>query len=220
MMDNTVNANGAEVYQHRIYELADEYVQNELDGDNEKVRAYFAGMIFYIADRIEKPSNNDIMLLDNVFNIYVRLCAKYRVLPTLEMFSFLIGVERRTLTAWSNGDYRNKLYYTADGKQIDNINTWRLNHRGERYKEISSTAHSDTVKKWFDTCKSFVIDKLHSGGNDANLIFAAKSAYNLRETSPIPFETERKTEQLASREELGLEAPKERPALPGMSGND
>ena len=47
MTDNVINVNGAEVYQHRIYELADEFIQRELDGDKEKVRGYFASMIFY-----------------------------------------------------------------------------------------------------------------------------------------------------------------------------
>lgn len=190
MTDNVINVNGAEVYQHRIYELADEFIQRELDGDKEKVRGYFASMIFYIADHIEKPSNDDIGLLDGIFDIYVRLCAKYRVLPTLEMFSFLVKINRTTFTDWSNKEYR------------------------------LSTAHGDTVKKWFSTCRSFVIDKLHGGGNDANLIFTAKSAYGMRETTPVSIESKPEYRHLASREELGLEAPKERPALPGMGGND
>ena len=221
MKDNTINANGVEVYQHRIYELADEYIEQELDGEQEKVNESFVDMIFYIADRIEKPSNDDIELLDGIFDIYVRLCARYRVLPTLEVFGFLIGVERRTITAWSNECYRNKIYYTVDGDRIKDINTWRFNHRGEEYREVPSTVYSDTAKKWFDICKSFTINKLHNkAGTDANLIFVAKAAYGLRETSPAPVESEPRYQRLTSREELGLEAPKERPALPGMGGHD
>ena len=189
MTDNTISVNGVEVYSSRICELADEFIQRELDGDKEKVRGYFASLIFYIADRIEKPSNDDIELLDGIFNIYVRLCAKYLVLPTLEMFSFLVKINRTTFTDWSNGEYR------------------------------SSTAHGNTVKKWFGICKSFVVNRLHNKpGTDANLIFTAKAAYHMRETAPEPVEY-KPTNRLASREELGLEPPTERPKLPGMGDN-
>lgn len=220
MTDNTVNVNGAEIYTHRIFEIVDEYIGQELGGDKEKVKESFVDMIFYISDRIPKPSNDDIELLDGIFEIYVRLCAKYKVLPTLEVFSFLIGVERRTITAWSNGDYRNKVYYTLGGDRIKDINTWRFNHRGEEYREVPSTVYSDTSKKWFDICRSFTINKLHNkAGTDANLIFIAKAAYGMRETTPVPVESKPEYRHLASREELGLEAPKERPALPGMGNN-
>lgn len=190
MTDNTVNVNGAEIYTHRIFEIVDEYIGQELGGDKEKVKESFVDMIFYISDRIPKPSNDDIELLDGIFDIYVRLCARYGVLPTLEIFSFLVGINRSTFTDWSNGEYR------------------------------SSTAHGNTVKKWFGICKSFVVNRLHNKpGTDANLIFTAKAAYHMRETTPVPVESKPEYRHLASREELGLEAPKERPALPGMGNN-
>ena len=189
MTDNTVDSNGVEVYLHDIYMYADEYVAKELNGDKDSVRESFVDMIFYIADRIEKPSNDDIELLDGIFNIYVRLCAKYRVLPTLEMFSFLVKINRTTFTDWANKEYR------------------------------LSTAHGNTVKKWFGTCKSFVVNRLHNKpGTDANLIFTAKAAYHMRETAPEPVEY-KPANRLASREELGLEPPTERPKLPGMGDN-
>lgn len=158
MTDNEVTtADGASLYLHDIYYYADEYINKELDGDKESVTDSFVDMIFYISDRINKPSNDDIELLDSIFNIYIRLCAKYKVLPTLEVFSFLVKINRATFTDWSNGEYR------------------------------SSTAHGNTVKKWFDICKSFAINRLHNkGGTDANLIFIAKAAYGMAETAPVP----------------------------------
>lgn len=157
MTDNTVKtAGGAEMYLHDIYYYADEYIERELDGDTDSVQDSFPAMILYIADNIDKPDNADIELLDGIFNIYIRLCSKYRVLPTLEMFSFLINVSRDTIHSWSVGEYR------------------------------ASTGHSDTAKKWFSTCKSFTVNRLHNkGGTDANLIFIAKAAYGMAETAPI-----------------------------------
>lgn len=159
MTDNTIKAlNGIEVYQHDIYYYADEFIEQELGGDTDKVRESSTAMFFYIADRIPKPSHEDIDLLDNIFDIYTRLCAKYRILPTLEMFSFLIKTHRSVFTDWKNGAHR-----------------------------ASTTAYSDTVKKWLDVCKAFVVDRLSNQyGTNANLIFVAKSAYGMRESAPTP----------------------------------
>lgn len=157
MKDNVVKSEiGIEVYKNDIFRLVDEYIDTELDGDSESVGDNFVSMIFYIADNIQKPSNDDIDLLDNLFSIYVRICAKYKVLPTLEVFSFLVGIDRNTFTDWSMGRYR------------------------------VSTAHGSTVKKWFNICKSFTLNRLHNqSGTNANLIFVAKAAYGMAETAPV-----------------------------------
>ena len=157
MKDNSIKSEiGIDVYQNDIYRLVDEYIDTELDGDTESVTDNFVSMIFYIADNIQKPSNDDIELLDNLFNIYVRICAKYKVLPTLETFSFLVGIDRNTFTDWAMGRYR------------------------------VSTAHGSTVKKWFEICKSFTVNRLHNqSGTNSNLIFIAKAAYGMAETAPV-----------------------------------
>ena len=51
----------------------------------------------------------------------------------------------------------------------------------------TATAHSNTVKKWFDICKNCTLNRLHNQpGTNANLIFVAKAAYGMAETAPIP----------------------------------
>lgn len=196
MKDNTVNVNGVDVYMHDIYYYADEYITEELrlseDDDNyiQAVADNFVAMILYIHDNIQEPGYDDIELLDSIFNIYTRLCSKYRVLPTLECFSFLVGIERRTFTKWSNGTNR------------------------------ASSAHGDTVKKWFDVCKSFTLNRLHNQrGTDANLIFVAKAAYGMAEAAPVQVEKmehlpQESREQIAARYAgyIGTEEP-ERPDL-------
>lgn len=165
--NNTVITDqGIEVYESDIYRLVDEYISTVLqvspeDYDTQKeykavIADSFVDMIFYIADRIQKPSNDNIELLDSIFNIYVRICSKYNVLPTLEIFSFLVGIERRTFTCWMNGQYR------------------------------TASSHGDTVKKWFDICKNCTINRLNNQtGTNANLIFIAKAAYGMAETAPV-----------------------------------
>ena len=147
--------------------MVDEYINTVLcihqeDYDSiEKYKKDIANnridMFFYIADRIEKPSNNDIELLDSIFNIYIRVCGRYGISPTLQMFGILVGINNMTFSDWANGDYR------------------------------TASTHGKKKKKWKETCGAFALDKLHNqDGTNANLIFACKVAYGMAETAPIP----------------------------------
>ena len=56
MLKNTeITENKTEIYIHQVFLLADQYIQEQLEGDTEKVPEYFRDMIFYISDRIECP---------------------------------------------------------------------------------------------------------------------------------------------------------------------
>lgn len=198
--NTVVTDQGIEVYENEIYRLVDEYISTVLQispEDFETQKEYkatvadsYVDMIFYIADRIQKPSNDDIELLDNIFNVYVRICTKYGVLPTLEVFSFLVSINRSTFSDWMRGDYR------------------------------TSSSHGTTVKKWFDICKNCTINRLNNqAGTNANLIFVAKAAYGMAETAPvqagqqagIPTQT---AQQIADRHKAALELPEmEKPEL-------
>lgn len=75
MKDNTELAyNGTQVYTNRIQELADEFINNQLDDKQREEMPNnpntFMAMILYISDNIPKVDNNDIQQLDNIFNIY------------------------------------------------------------------------------------------------------------------------------------------------------
>lgn len=149
-------SNGSQIYRHEIMELADEYIVRELDNDISLVPDSFPAIVLYINDRIGRQDTADIDNLDSIFKIYIRLCSKCHVLPTLEMFSLMVGISNATISSWRAGEYR------------------------------SSTGHCQTAQKWFDICKSFTINRLHNkGGTDANLIFIAKAAYGMAETAPV-----------------------------------
>lgn len=161
-MPNTTKAtNGTDIYLNKINALSDEYINNILninpddakDPENKKnIADNFTDMIFYIADNIDKPKNEDIELLDNIFNIYIRLCTRYSVLPSLEVFSFLVGINNGTFSDWADGQYR------------------------------TSSGHGETVKKWKNICKGFTVNRLQNQtGTNANLIFVAKAAYGMVE---------------------------------------
>lgn len=168
-MADIIKADGVEVYRNKINQLADEYIQVELKIDPDDVKEpenkklimdNFPDMIFYIADRIQRPSHDDIDLLDEIFEIYKRLCIRYSVLPTLEMFAGLVGIHNSTFSDWGSGKYR--------------INS----------------AHSQTVKKWKAECGAQLVNYLHqSRGGDINKIFVAKAVYQMRETAPVQIGT-------------------------------
>jgi len=207
MKDNTVTAyNGVEVYTDKIYELADEYITCELTEERRQEiytnNSIFTSMMLYISDRINKPDNNDIQLLDNIFNIYIRLCTKYDKLPTLERFCVLININPGTLSDWSSGVLRSNIYYDSKGNYIKDFAAWQLNHKGEQYRVEPSAAHAEAVKKWKNICKSFLVDSLqNSKGVDANKIFIAKAAYGMVETAPVPVQNadqHRTAEQIAA----------------------
>lgn len=207
MKDNTEIAyNGTKVYTNRIQELADEFINNQLDDKQREEMPNnsntFMAMILYISDNIPKVDNNDIQQLDNIFNIYTRLCVKYNMLPTLESFSMLININPGTLSDWSSGALRSTVYYDSEGKYIKDFAAWQLNHRGEQYRAEPSTAHSEAVKKWKNICKNFLVNSLqNSRGTDANKIFIAKAAYGMVETAPVLVanpEQHRTAEQIAA----------------------
>lgn len=138
----------------------------------EEFREHFRDALFYIHDRIKIPEHSDIKRLDALFGAYARLCTRFCKLPTMEGFSFLTGINRATFCDWRNREYR------------------------------ASTEHSNTVEKWKDTCKSFVVDELTNNEKvNPNLIFIAKAAHGLREAAPLPVE-EAQPKQYISTEEL------------------
>lgn len=225
-MNAEISNNGTEVYASRLFELVDSYVDERLEGKEDDVGKNFRDMVFYIADRLERPDNSDIEGLDCLFGAYVRLCTRFGRLPTLECFSWLVGIDRNVFTRWAKGECRAHKYYTMDGEPINNLAAWMVCHRGEDYRTEASTVHSGTVKKWLEICRGFVVDELsNSKAVNPNLIFTAKSAYGLRETSPVPPpETENRriltAAELPKLEDVATDFVGSNAALPYLAGTE
>lgn len=160
MKDNTVTTeNGIEVYTSQITEIADRYIADLEDVDSIYTYEVFTDLLLYISDNMTPLDNyNDITVLDNLFNIYKRLCSKYRVLPTLYDFSMMINIDPSTITRWMNGETRGGL----------------------------TSEHCKTAKKWKQYCAGRLASNLsNSKGTDANKIFIAKAAYGMAETKAV-----------------------------------
>ena len=160
MKDNTVTTvNGIEVYTSEVSEIVDRYIDDLEDIDSIYTYEVFTDMLLYISDNMTPLDNyNDITVLDNLFNIYKRLCSKYRVLPTLYDFSMMINIDPSTITRWMNGETRGGL----------------------------TSEHCKTAKKWKQYCAGRLASNLsNSKGTDANKIFIAKAAYGMAETKAV-----------------------------------
>lgn len=180
-MNTEISHNGIEIYMCRLMRLADEYIEQRLQGKAEDMQKNFRDFIFYASDRIQVPDYDDIDSLDNLFQSYVRLCVRYQKLPTVQCFSWLTKIHRSTLNDWENGLYR-----------------------------ASTPNYADIVKEWKETCKSFVIDELqNNSATNVNLIFVSKACYGLRETSPLPVESN-ETRRVLSAAELPRLSPPEK----------
>ena len=160
LADTSKNDELLEVYTNDIFYYADEYINNNISDSNDRneIRENFDNIIFYIRHRIQKPDNNNIQLLDELFYVFLELCVKCYVVPTLENFGLMFSISPSTFSDWINGDYR-----------------------------YSTPIYSKTAKKWRDICKSRLVNILtQSKGGDINRIFIAKAAYGMVETAPIP----------------------------------
>ena len=117
-MSNTVRAeNGAEVYEHEIKRLADEYISSLNDPDDIKNRITFSGLMRYIYNNFFKPTkdmviyNNrssildysDIWLLMDIYNIFIDLCTKYKQEYTKNKFLTMTGISDDTIKNWKKG---------------------------------------------------------------------------------------------------------------------
>lgn len=163
--------NGTEIYETKIHEYADEYINTLYDPESiNNNPSLFTGMIKYIYKYLFKPKRNDkvlynsnsvldtgdIELLDNIWNIYTELCYRYNKRPTLLNFSLLVGIGNDVFNSWIRGEYR----------------------AGENG---ASSPHCQTAKKWKAECESSLVDGA-TERNSVGCIFALKANYGYTET--------------------------------------
>lgn len=166
MRKNTTRTpDGAEVYTHKIYSLADAYIETlgttpEKQAEQIKKAPVFRGMLKHIYMQLFKPTDGrkenscidytDIDAIDAIWNIYTSLCYQYNHNPTILNFSIMVGIGNDTINTWKTGKLRDDI-----GKN------------GQK--------RSATVKKWFDECEAAAYD-VAMGGNPGGM-FVLKACY-------------------------------------------
>lgn len=195
MTENTVKAdNGAEVYENRFAELADEYIDSLHNPDDiyNSTGHVFTGLIKYINRNLFRDKKEiicaDINILNNIWELYVELVYKYNQKPTIEEYALLIGVSRDTIYSWMNGSSRGTIYRDKDGNVIDDFFTWQSSHRGEPYTSEPSSLRSDTIKKWQEECRLGRYKSAASG--NVGGIFLCKAVDGMVETAPVQIENQ------------------------------
>ena len=165
-MDNTVlTYNGLEVYQSEIDVLCSEYISSLHDESMIYKSTVFSGMLNYIYRNklkyiIPNTYNNDYALLDDIFNnIYIELCTRYNICPSIIQFCVLCNIDRGTISDINKGVYRD------NGAKVN-----------------AETCH--TVQKWYATCESMLLGKAQNESS-IGAIFSLKANYKYRDNDII-----------------------------------
>lgn len=193
--DNTIKAtNNIDIYEHRIYSLFDEYKDtlsdNEKDADImiRNVR-YFKGALKHIYLQLFRPtvlydslSNtysssildyNDTETLDRLWSIYVSLCYKYGIKPTVMQYGLMTGIPNDTMQEWASG-----------GNSVGNISGF-LTGQQERKRKVA--------KSWMQEQETALFDGASQGS--IGDIFLLKSIYNYRDNTNITIDNNTSAEE-------------------------
>lgn len=159
MKDNTIKAgNGVDVYKTTVDYLADEYINSVLlESKDIYKKQCFAGMIKYISKRIN-VNTDDLVELNNYWDIYTELCSKYNHVISIERYCMLIGIHRDTFYSWKNEETKRD------------------------YSEILGSSRSDMIKKWDAESESSWQDEASTG--NPGPMFVLKARRGWQETAP------------------------------------
>ena len=182
-MDNPIlEKNGIIIYDSDIDLLCEDYI-NRLDNKELIYKSScFHGLLLYINKRylkniVRKDNgyNYDYEILNDIYyNIYLPLCSKYNISPTVLQFSCLCNIDITLLSDIKDGKLRN-------GSNINN-----------RIIEI--------VKGWYNNSESTILSKAIDS-NSIGSIFVLKSIYRYNDSQPIQIEY-KNTESHKSIEEI------------------
>ena len=192
MIDNTILTDTQiEIYRNEIDILCDNYIHSLPDENMIYKSTVFSGMlnylyrnkIKYIIEQYRKDNNlndyyNNYDLLDVIFNnIYIDICTRFNIVPSIIQFSVFVNVDNGTLSDIKSGVYRD------NGSKVNPINC-------------------QTVKKWYATCESMLLSKA-TNENSIGSIFALKSNFGYVEKgNELPTQetlTQSTPEQIAER---------------------
>lgn len=142
--------------QINLLELTQQFIDTELQGNDDKVQSKNDFLIYYLSQQIKPYINHDdINQLTDIFQQYVYVCLKYSILPSSKMYCMLIS-------------YPISSFYDA----LNSVNV------SPKFTEFSKLVNS--------TCMSMVENKLtNTEQTRVNLMFISKAVYGYTETAPI-----------------------------------
>lgn len=181
-----------EIYQSEIDMLCDDYINTLPNPDMIYKSAVFSGMLNYIYNSklrflidLDKKNNNinpklnHYEFLDDIFNnIYINLCTRYNIIPTVLHFCTLVDIDNNIIGDIKSGSYR------ANDSKVN-----------PKTRQI--------IVKWVNVCENMTLMR---AGNESTIgsIFLSKAVYGYSDQAPQQLEiinaTDRQTpEQIAER---------------------
>lgn len=174
------------IYNSDISMLEDEYIESLYNPEMIFKVSVFNGLLGLIHERLLKnivksqSYNINYNICDEIFyKIYIPLCNKYNIIPSVINFtSIVLRIDNTLITDIRNGIYR------SDGSSVNKY-TIQL------------------VKNWFNVCESAYVQSV-SNNNSIGCMFLLKSLYKYSDNNPIQVEIARTEshdtpEQIAAR---------------------
>ena len=165
-----IKHNDISIYSSDIDLLTEEYIQTLDNPEMIYKSLVFSGLLEHIYKRLLSnilPDNNkpnDYDLLNTVFyEIYIKLCYKFNINPSILGFSVFCHIDNTNLTDIKNGVYR------TDGSKVN-------------------PKTSQLVRKWYTVCESGLYGKVASE-NSIGAIFLLKAGFNYSDTQTININT-------------------------------
>ena len=193
-MENIIlTYNDIELYKNDIDILCDEYINSLMDPETIYKSVVFSGMLNYIYQNklkfiIPDTYNNDYKLLNDIFyNIYLDLCTRYNICPTIIQFCTLVHIDNDNLTYIRRGIYN-------DGSKVN-----------------SDTL--GTVKNWYSICESALLGRAVNE-NGIGSIFALKANYGYRDNDQIQQLESKQDNSVTAAEIVDRYRDTEKPVLP------
>ena len=143
-----------------IMSIVSDYT-SKLDTDEKKKPApWFPDLMQSIHSQITIPTHDEIEKLDDLFSIYIKVCNRVKLNPTMEAFCLMIGYPTTTFYNWVEGVRR------------------------------VTCIHGEVVKKWINACNAGSLYKIQTeSGTNVNTIFWVKATVGLHEGAQIADDT-------------------------------
>jgi len=164
-----IKHNDISIYTSDIELLIEEYIQTLDNPEMIYKSLVFTGMLEFIYDHLLKniladTKQNDYKLLNDIFyKIYIKLCYKYNINPSILGFSVFCHIDNTNLTDIKNGIHR------SNGSKVNPINI-------------------QLVKNWYSVCESGLYSKVASE-NSIGAIFLLKAGFNYSDAQTININT-------------------------------
>lgn len=227
-MSNTVKTEtGIEVYENKIEEYLDQYIQeHDIENMNKETQSRWNAALLYInkyvfkgqKDKLRTPGNvnnsYDLELINELCDIYINLCYEYDKEVSILGFSKLTGINQDTFHDWGNEDRKSVTYYDKNNNIIPSINLFKVNHPGEPYRQELGSSGREVYKKLNVEREESLSNKLISGKqNPIGILGTLNRHYGWNMGQPRG--AERKNQQSIEqiRQSYGMQEQAEQPLL-------